>query len=306
MSRALGFLYVLVLCSTAYADTPDAPVVGGTPVPSGAWRDVVAVFAEDSICSGTLIAPDVVLTAGHCVEAGPVEVLVDTVDYGKPGGDIIPVKWSRAYPDWQRRYDIGVIMLDHVARPKPRKIASACTTRELLIAGAEVRAVGFGLASESGTDHNTQLREAVLPVIDPTCTLDAACEASIAPHGEFIAGGQGTDTCFGDSGGPIFIDTPEGPALVGVVSRGLATPGFPCGNGGVYVRADKVTSWLKSVTGAAITRTSCAGRTDADEPIPDDGGCAASDAPGPGMLVLALVLLVGLARATFRLRRRRA
>ena len=146
MSRALGFLYLFV-CSISYAGPAEAPVVGGTPVPAGNWRDVVAVFAEDSICSGTLIAPDVVLTAGHCVEAGPVEVLVDTVDYGDPGGDIIPVKWSRAYPDWQHRYDIGVIMLEHVARPKPRMIASACTTRELLVAGAEVRAVGFGLAS---------------------------------------------------------------------------------------------------------------------------------------------------------------
>ncbi|HEY5939076.1 MAG TPA: trypsin-like serine protease [Kofleriaceae bacterium] len=304
MSRALGFLYLFV-CSISYADSAEAPVVGGTPVPAGNWRDVVAVFAEDSICSGTLIAPDVVLTAGHCVEAGPIEVLVDTVDYGDPGGDIIPVKWSRAYPDWQHRYDIGVIMLEHVARPKPRMIASACTTRELLVAGAEVRAVGFGLASESGSDHNTQLREAVLPVIDPTCTLDAACESSIAPHGEFIAGGNGTDTCFGDSGGPIFIDTPEGPALVGVVSRGLATPGLPCANGGVYVRADKVTSWLKSVTGSAITRTSCEGRTDSDPSSPDSGGCSsASRTPGVGAIFLALLVLFVLVRGSFRWHRR--
>ncbi|MEJ7600468.1 MAG: trypsin-like serine protease [Kofleriaceae bacterium] len=292
MSRALVVLSILFLSSSARAGG-DAPIVGGTPVPVGGWRDVVAVLAPNAVCSGTLIAPDVVLTAGHCIAAGPVEVLVDSVDYTKPGGDRIAVKWSRAYPDWEHRYDIGVIMLEHVARPKPRMLASACTVREHLVAGAEVRAVGFGLASESGTDANTRLREALLPVIDPTCTLDAACEGSIAPHGEFIAGGNGTDTCFGDSGGPVFLETPEGPVLAGVTSRGLAVPGAPCGNGGVYVRADKVTSWLKSVTGAAITRSSCAGRQDGDAAVDESGGCAATG--GLGWLALA-VPIGGLVR----------
>jgi len=282
-----------LLCSFARAsEIPiEAPVVGGSRVPEGKWRDVVVVIARDAVCTGTLIASDIVLTAGHCVEAGPIEVLTDTVDYGKLGGDRIKVKWSRAYPEWHRRYDIGVIMLDHVARGRPRKIAAACTTRKGLVAGALVHVVGFGLATSGGDDHNTAMREADVPVIDPTCTMDSACEPSVAPHGEFMAGGRGADTCFGDSGGPVYLDTSEGPALVGVVSRGLALPTAPCGNGGVYVRADKVVAWIQSVTGTRLARTSCPGRADGDDVEPEDeGGCVAGPGGGLGVGIAAIVL----------------
>ena len=54
--------------------------------------------SPDGTCTGTLIAPDVVLTAGRCVELAPTEVILNTRDY-VVGGDRIPVKWARAYPD---------------------------------------------------------------------------------------------------------------------------------------------------------------------------------------------------------------
>ena len=42
------------------------------------------------------------------------------------------------------------------------------------------------------------------------------CNPNVAPGGEFIAGGSGTaDSCFGDSGGPVYLDTPAGPVLIG-------------------------------------------------------------------------------------------
>ncbi|MBA3457775.1 MAG: trypsin-like serine protease, partial [Deltaproteobacteria bacterium] len=158
MSRTLvcvvsSLITCSIAASTAIAQPgPPTPIVGGTRVPEGRWNDVVAVIGNNGRCSGTLIAPDVVLTAGHCIDIDPYEVITSTTDLARPGGDHIPVKWSRAYPEWTHRYDVGVLMLEHVARPRPRLIAAACHTNDRLLAGAPLTIVGFGLVTPAGTD----------------------------------------------------------------------------------------------------------------------------------------------------------
>jgi len=293
-------LVVLSFAARAEANDPAESVVGGTQVPEGKWRDVVLVVGREARCTGTLVAPDVVLTAGHCIDIDPVEVRTDTVDFGRPGGDRIPIKWARAYPNWEDRYDVGVIVLDHVARGRPRKIAAACAARRGLVAGEKVHLVGFGATTPEGEDDNSELREAEVSIVDPTCTTDRACQAAIAPHGEFTAAGT-ADACFGDSGGPVYLETEDGPALVGVVSRGLALPGPPCGPGGVYVRADKVVSWVQSVTGTRLERTGCDGPADGEDVEVEDGGCSVGGSAGVGWwLVVAGIAVLRRPRSSRR------
>lgn len=299
MSRthvSLSSSLVLVLSLAASAAADPAPVVGGSSVPHGKWPDVVAVLGRDAACTGTLIAPDVVLTAGHCIEINPVEVIVDTIDFGNPGGDTIKVKSARAYPDWEHSYDVGVVILDHVARPAPRAIAAACTQTAHLTDGAKVQVVGFGLTTRAGTGFNTKLHQAAIPVADASCSDPSSCETSVMPGGEFIAGGDGKDACFGDSGGPAFIDSSDGLVVAGVVSRGLALPGAPCGNGGVYVRADKVAAWIEKVTGRKLARSTCDRPGDAPEATATDadaGGCAAGGGGGGGAAIVLCALGAG-------------
>lgn len=298
MQRTALILFLSSLSlSVALAQPAPPPVIGGRPVSRGDWPDVVAVLGDTGACSGTLIAPDVVLTAGHCVEIQPRVVIANTVDYATAAGERIPVKWARAYPDWEHRYDIAVLVLDHVAKPRPRAIATACLANDYLGAGKAVQVIGFGLTSPTGTDDNTTLRRAELPILDPRCASDPSCERSIAPNGEFTAGGRGTDSCFGDSGGPAMLATPDGAALVGVVSRGLALPGAPCGNGGVYVRADKVVSWIQSVTGRVLTRAACEGRGDDPETEEVEGDPSGGCSAGGGVdLALGVLLVAGVWR----------
>lgn len=315
-ARASILPLALLLAATvapAAADSPVSPrVVGGVPVPLGKWPDVVAVMLRDGACTGTLIAPDVVVTAGHCVDAGPVEVIVDTIDYAEGLGERIPVAESHAYPEWYRTYDVGVLVLARPAKPAARTIALTCTANSALKRDAEVAIVGFGATTAWGDEPNSRLREATIRITDPTCTLDPACQAKVAPTGEFAAGGSGKDSCFGDSGGPVFASTPAGPALLGIVSRGLALSNAPCGGGGVYVRADRVASWIKQVTGRRLQRTSCRGAgddgTEAALEVPladsveeaDAGGCTAAPLP-----LSPTVLLVPLVVGVLRRRRRR-
>lgn len=291
----------LTLAARVAAAGPEAaPIVGGTPAPRGTWPDAAAVLLRDGLCSGTLIAPDVVLTAGHCIHGEPLEVVLDTVDLARPGGERIGVASARAYPAWWSRYDVGVLVLERPAeRVRPRRVAAPCTARAAIAAGRDVTIAGFGLTSYRGDEPNSRLHQATLLIADPACAGDPACEPSIAPSGEFIAGGRGLDACFGDSGGPAYIDAPGGPALVGVTSRALSLPGAPCSGGGIYVRADRVAPWIERVTGRRLARTSCEGRADgdgdADELAPGDGeagGCAAGSGGGAGAaLALALALL---------------
>jgi len=180
-----------------------------------------------------------------------------------------------------------VLVLEHPATTEPGTIAAACTAEGGLVAGAKVEVVGFGLTTKSGTGSNTKLEQGALPVDDAACTQDPACQPAVAPGGEFTAGGGGTDSCFGDSGGPLYLGGTE--TQIGVVSRGVSSDGNPCGGGGVYVRADRVVAWIEKVTGRKIARSTCDGKADGESG--DDaaaGGCdVAGGALGGGALVLA-------------------
>ncbi|HUS27282.1 MAG TPA: trypsin-like serine protease [Kofleriaceae bacterium] len=262
----------------ADAGTLDSPVVGGTVVKPGVWPDAVAVLTKDGgLCTGTLLAADLVLTAGHCAAAEAVQVIVGRVDLEWFGGDVRDVKWSKAYPSWQSSFDVGIVMLEHPVAAKPRAIAQGCSTRKELVRGTMLDVVGFGLTTTAGDGNNTRLHQAKIGVTDAACTSEPACETAVAPGGEFVAGGHGTDACFGDSGGPVYITTASGPALIGVVSRGIASYGEPCGDGGVYVRADQVVKWIETTSGRMVERVAC------DRPADSGGGsgeCEGGDGEG--------------------------
>jgi trypsin len=247
-----------------------APVVGGSAVSPGDFPDVVLVAGWTGMCSGTLIAPDVVLTAGHCAEIDPKAVLVGSVDYGVPGGQLVAIASVTAYPDWQHAYDVAVITLaEPIAGVVPRAIAMSCELP------GELRVIGFGLRDPGGSGASSALATAMVRIDDPECTSDPACDPAIAPGGELVAGGAGATACFGDSGGPLLA----GGALVGVVSRATGEASTPCGGPAVYERADRVVGWIEQTTGRAVARTPCA--FDAP-PLPD--GCAVC--PGASPLVL--------------------
>ena len=310
----MSFLPVLLSLSTSSLSQVPSPVVGGIPAKPGAWPDAVAVIAPHAACTGTLITPDVVLTAGHCIDTGPAIVVVDTTDYGAPGGEAIRVKSAMAYPSWETSYDVGVVVLEHAAKTKPRSVAAACTVRAGLVAGARVEIVGFGLTTKAGTGGNSRLHQAQLSVGDAACSGSAGCNPAIAPGGEFTAGGDDKDACYGDSGGPIYVDAPGGPALLGVVSRAASLAGQPCDGGGIYVRADKVVSWIQRVTHETVTRTHCAGAADgaddegaaggagdAPEGSQQAGGCAAGGGAGGSLVIgLGALAMAGLARRRAR------
>ena len=284
----------------------DQAIVGGSDVPAGKWPDTVAVLGETGVCTGTLIAPDVVLTAGHCADINPLTVIANTTDYAKAGGAKVKVARTVAHPDWDSTYDVALIILSQpITSVAPRAIGTSCSFREVA-ADTQVRLVGFGATDFQGVASNTSLKEAMTAVIDPTCSGGFGCNTSVAPGGEFVAGGTGTaDSCFGDSGGPVYLDTSRGPILIGAVSRGVNNAATPCGSGGIYVRTDKIAQWIEETAGKDVLKDDCVGAESNDageqEPSADEVGCSAT---GSGTSTLGFgALALGLALARRRRRR---
>jgi secreted trypsin-like serine protease len=306
-------LAIAAVASRAAADdAPPPPIVGGSAAASGEWPDAVAVIGTNGSCTGTVIAPDAVLTAGHCAEIAPQRIIAGTTDDSR-GGTAVAVVATMAYPSFGDTYDVAVLQLaTPVPGVTPRTLASACTF-DGFSPGAQVAVVGFGLTDDAATGANTLQREADIAVTDPTCTRSSGCRPAIAPGGEFVAGGDGVDSCNGDSGGPVYLATPRGEIAIGIVSRGVGGAATPCGGGGIYVRTDKIAGWLADVAGSVkLDECKTALDTDAgegtgtvggsDDGTADDGaprdGCAATRGGGFGdaFMIVALVALSGVVR----------
>jgi secreted trypsin-like serine protease len=259
-----------------------APVVGGQPAPAGKWPDVAAVMdGDEAFCTGTLVAPHVVVTAGHCVDGPgtPTHVKLNATDSAGPG-EVIAIADAIEFLDWENTYDIGVLILAEPSTIAPRTVATTCVTRESLVNGAPITLVGYGATTEEGDDPNTILMEGQAAVIDVSCN-GAGCQPAVSPGGEFIAGGQGVDSCFGDSGGPVYLESRhDGVVLAGVVSRALDDAATPCGDGGIYVRPDDLIAWIELAAGEPIASATCT-PPPVEDPSDDDSGDDGDDS-GPG------------------------
>ncbi len=256
-----------------WTDQSPNPVVGGEHVEIGSWEDTVGIvfdygFYQYVGCTGTLIDEKVVLTAGHCVVGASIGyVLTANTDWTKSQAnqELIEVDGVFEYPNSQTSFDVGLLTLAKKSSVPPRALALDCIIDDYLVDGAEVTVVGYGVTDEDGYDRNTAKNVGVTLVEDADCSqnkidgMSTGCNVAARPAGEIAAGGNGVDACFGDSGGPLYLRTPEGDFVVGVVSRAYigVDPDFPCRDGGIYVRPDAVIDWIEETVGHPVTYPSC-------------------------------------------------
>jgi hypothetical protein len=244
-------------------------VVGGDPAAPGAWPDAVAIlYGGAPGCTGTVVAPDAVLTAGHCgPEASSVVVA---------GRDEIAVETAIVRPDPLGDLDVAVLLLARPAAVPVRGLVRGCLS-DRLGEGADVVIAGFGATSPGGAPTG------VLHTAWTTVTADA-CDT--CRPGELVVGGAGVDTCAGDSGGPLYLPVEGDFWLAGLATRGL--PDQPCGAGGIFLRSDEVADWVEDAAGHPLPPPPCASGA---------GGCTV--APGASALgaMIGFALIVSRSRA---------
>jgi len=290
-ASALG----LVACSSgidpsshaAPADALDASggvEVDTTEIVSGVadrGRDpaVVAVdIGGEGLCSGTLVAPRVVVTARHCVSETSESVacppdgkqidgnrspksLGILVGDDAQSAELVAQGKAVVVPnsEYLCDHDIAAIVLDRDVTGIPFVKVSKTGA----VKGHFVRAVGFGKTGDDGEAGEKLLREHV-KILDVS-----AAELEV-----------GEATCNGDSGGPALDETSG--ELIGVVSRGgPSCEGADVHN--IYTRADVFASLIASAEQKATD-----GDADADAgvyspPTKSDAGATSSSKPGSDM-----------------------
>jgi secreted trypsin-like serine protease len=219
-------------------------IVGGTTTSS--FPDCVAVGSATAwCCTGTLVAPNVVITAGHC-GAGQCanRVFVGEDVASLQAGTVINVKDALTHPNYQPpnpTHDLTVLILSNDAAVPPRPIV----TNGVLDTASTVRLVGYGNTDvfSSGGYGRRRTVDVPLASADPRFGAD--------PATEFVAGAPflDRDSCNGDSGGPAYVQLRQKWYLAGATSRATTSTVRPCGDGGIYTRVGEFETWVKSVPG---------------------------------------------------------
>ncbi|MCH8612033.1 trypsin-like serine protease [Arsenicicoccus dermatophilus] len=218
-----ALLLVGLAPQVAHADdytSPDgrhATIVGGDQAQEGAWPMQAKVRMKTSEgtygCGGTLISPDILLTAQHCLDKTPSSMTV-TINVGK-------VDWKQGteykIKDWRtgagpKRGDWAVAKLEQPVTGVTKFAQLPADSSQ--DAAREFTAIGWGKLSETGSSSQN-LMQVDLP-------LHTGNQCSPYSSSEICASGNGTagkDTCNGDSGGPLFVKGTT--TQVGITSWGV-------------------------------------------------------------------------------------
>ena len=227
---------------------PSGRIVGGTNAAENEFPYIAALYYrrwKKPICGGTLITPEVVITAAHCISS------ISSVEIGRLGlkdNTGVPrynIGRGRKYvhQDYNRRTLVNDIALIRLPRRQSGDMVASLPIDEngsiLLQPPSLLTVAGWGVTSVDGKQPDTLLQ------VDLNLDQDTSCSNVYGRHyfpdSMMCASALGKDSCQGDSGGPLVGSGTS--TLYGIVSWGYscADPRYP----GVYTRVTNYIDWIE-------------------------------------------------------------
>jgi len=208
-------------------------VIGGTTAKRGSWPwQILLMHDRRPMCGGTLIAPQWVVTAAHCVYgrewSKDFAIRVGEQDWKTTEGseknyDVVKVLRNPNYSPRTLNNDIALLKL-RTPVVFNKYVKPICLPKGNVPVGTECYITGWGKIVHPGRMFE-KLQQAVLPVVsNRQCEEKNRKRIPIPVTDAMICGGDGGSTrrsgCHGDSGGPYVCKVNGVWELHGAVSHG--------------------------------------------------------------------------------------